>query len=76
MNFYAGCVTKCFKEGSYQIRFMRRCNDTKNKFLFSTEPEACVDKDEIVAILKEPNLVNSRGQYVFEELPQKYKLLG
>lgn len=76
VSLYAGCVTKCFKDGSYQIRFMKRCNDTKDKFLFSTEPEASVNRDEIVAILKQPNLINARGQYVFEELPQKFKLLG
>lgn len=70
VNFYAGCVTKCFEEAGYQIRFLRKCNDSKNKFLFSTEPEASVNKDEVVAILKQPNLINSRGQYVFDQLPQ------
>ncbi|XP_039281907.1 uncharacterized protein LOC120350874 [Nilaparvata lugens] len=44
---YAGCGAKCSEDGSYRIRFMKRCNDTKDKFLFSKEPEACVNIDKI-----------------------------
>lgn len=74
-KLYAACISNCFKDG-YQVRFMKRCTDTKNKFTFSSESESFINKDEVLAILKEPTLLNSRGLYVFQNLPQKFKLLN
>ncbi|KAG8175599.1 hypothetical protein JTE90_019411 [Oedothorax gibbosus] len=39
--YYVANVTECF-EDAYQTRFMSRCCDTKNKFVFSRECEATV----------------------------------
>jgi hypothetical protein len=74
-KLYVACISKCLGHG-YQVRFMRRCTDTKNKFIFSSEPESCVNEDEVLTVLKEPSLLNSRGVYVFDNLPQQFKLLN
>lgn len=41
ISHFVANVTKCLK-GDFQVQFMLKCRDTKNKLIFSKEPEALV----------------------------------
>lgn len=61
-------VTDVVSKNNYKVRFMIRCPETKNKFVFSNEDEAIVLNTDIIKILHQPSL-NSRLQYYFSDVP-------
>lgn len=70
---YLGNVTS-LEEDYFQVRFMKRCPDSKNKFVFTEESEAVVAYDELICILEQPK-VNNRFHYIFDAIPTKCNLV-
>lgn len=66
VQYYIANVVKENGDDTYDVKYMLKCSETKNIFVYSDEPNSVIEKGDIISMLPQPQLINKRGQYLFK----------